>query len=87
MSWSFLIVIFLKMGLCRTLCNWIKVCISLFSFSILINCSLEGFFVVEGACVKGILSLFFLFKIVMEGLSRLMTKSGGGGCKSGLFFG
>jgi hypothetical protein len=65
------------------LCQWIFFCISTVRFSILINGSSEGFFgSTRGICQGDPLSPL-LFVIIMEALSRMMSKAVEEGLLSG----
>lgn len=72
--WNFVNDILLKMGFDRIWCNWIKVCMSQASFSIMINGYPKGFFSSSRCIRQGDLLSPFIFNVVMEALCRLVLK-------------
>jgi hypothetical protein len=74
MEWSFLLTILSKMGFHSTWINWIRLCMSTSSFSILLNGSPFGMFSTsQGLRQRDPLSPF-LFIIGTEVVSRLFHK-------------
>lgn len=73
--WNFVEDILLKMGFGRTWCNWIKVCLSSVTFSVMINGYPEGFFSNSRGIRQGDLLLPVIFNVIMEALCRLVLKA------------
>ena len=74
LNWDFLLQVMQKMGVGEKWIGWIKWCISIATFSILINGTLTGFFHNSlGLRQEGSLSPY-LFMIEMEALSCLIKR-------------
>lgn len=75
-EWNFLFKIMEVLRYSATWINFIKECITTTSFSIIINCSMRGFFHSQrGLLRQGDLILPFLFTLCIGVLSRLISKS------------
>ena len=48
-DWSFLLAVLEKMEFEKRWCRWIKLCLSIVNFSVLVNGSSTGFFRAQGA--------------------------------------
>lgn len=71
-NWNFLLSFLCRMGFGERWCKWIKVCVSLASFSVLVNGVSQGFFPSSrGLCQGDPLSSMLLI-MVAEALSLLM---------------
>lgn len=75
MCWKFLEDTMLQMGFGRKWCNWVKVCISSASFSLLINGTSEDFFQNSRGLRQGCPLSSPLFNIVMEMMCRLVWRA------------
>lgn len=75
--WNFVEDILFKMGFGRTWCNWIKVCMSSATFSIMINGYPEGFFKSSRGIKQGDPLSPFIFNVVMRALCKLVLKAEG----------
>jgi hypothetical protein len=84
MEWSFLLAIMGKLGFHSTWINWIRICISSSSFSILINGSPFGDFSPGRGLRQGDPLSPFLFILGAEVFSRLMFKAETEGILKGL---
>jgi hypothetical protein len=74
MEWNFLLAIMLKLGFHPSWVNWIRICISTPSFSILINGSPFGLFSPSRGLRQGDPLSPFLFILGSEVFSRLLFK-------------
>jgi hypothetical protein len=74
MEWSFILAILSKLGFHPIWINWIRICISSPSFSILINGSPFGHFSPKKGLYQGDPLSPFLFILGMEVLSRLLLR-------------
>jgi hypothetical protein len=75
MEWSFIFAILTKLGFAPMWINWIRICITSPSFSILINGSLFGHFCSRRGLRQGDLLSPFLFILGTEVISRLLFRS------------
>jgi hypothetical protein len=75
MEWSFIFVILTKLGFAPMWIDWIRICITLPSFSILINGSPYGLFCPERGLRRGDPLSPFLFILGIEVISRLLFRS------------
>ena len=83
LSWEFLIQVLDKMGFEKRWVSWVKWCISMASFSILVNGSPAGFFQNSRGLRQGDPLSPYLFVIGMEALSRLLNRAVDGNFLSG----
>lgn len=74
-NWSFLLVVMEKIGFGKKWVVWMKWCISLASFSMLVNGSPLDFFQSSRGLRQGDLLFPYLFVLVMEALSQLLVKA------------
>ena len=74
MEWDFLLAIMEKLGFHSTWINWIRICISSSSFSILINGNPFGLFSPKRGLRQGDPFSPFLFILGLEVLSRLLFR-------------
>ena len=74
-NWYFLLYLLERCGFPEKWCHWIYFCISTARFSILINGSPEGFFGSTCGIRQGDPLSPLLFVIIMEALSRMMSKA------------
>ena len=74
MEWSFILAILSKLGFHPTWINWVKICITSPTFSILINGSPFGQFPSEHGLCQGDPLSPFLFILETEFLSRLLIR-------------
>jgi hypothetical protein len=74
MEWRFILAILSKLGFHRTWINWIKICITSHSFSILINDSPFGLFNPARGLRYGDPLSPFLFIMGIKVLSRLLIR-------------
>jgi hypothetical protein len=72
-DWTFLLYLLKRCGFGERWCSWIKHCISTDWFSILINGSLSGFFGSLRGARQGDPLSPFLFVLVMEAFSRMIS--------------
>lgn len=63
------------MGLHAQFILWIRVCISIVAFSVLVNGSLEGFFTSARGIRQGCSLLPYLYVILNNVLSKMMNKA------------
>ncbi|GLT65412.1 hypothetical protein SLA2020_378470 [Shorea laevis] len=84
MEWNYILAILIKLGFHSSWVNWIKICISSPSFSILINGSPFGHFSPARGFRQGDPLSPFLFILGSEVLSRLLFKEEAAGCLKGL---
>jgi hypothetical protein len=75
MEWNFLLSILQKLGFQAKWINWIRLCISTTSFSVLLNGSLLAIFRSSRGLLQGDPLSLFLFIIGTEALSRLLHHS------------
>ena len=78
-DWSFLLAVMEKMGFGERWCRWIKWCLSIVSFSVLVNGSPTVFFQGSKGLRQGDPLSPYLFVIVMEAFSCLMKRTLAGG--------
>jgi hypothetical protein len=72
-DWNFLLYLLKRCGFGERWCSWIKHCISTARFSVLINGSPSGFFGSSRGVRQGDPLSHFLFVLVMEALSRMIS--------------
>ena len=84
MEWSFLLAILTKLGFHPTWINWIRICITSSSFSVLLNGSPYGFFTPERGLRQGDPLSPFLFILGSKVLSRLLIRQESHGFLSGI---
>jgi hypothetical protein len=84
MEWDFLLTIMLKLGFHPTWVNWIRICVSTPSFSILINGSPFGKFTPSRGLRQGDPLSHFLFILGTEVLSRLFHQQESLGLLNGI---
>ena len=82
-NWRFLLYLLSKCGFSLKWTRWIAYCISTIHFSVLINGGPEGFFGSSRGIRQGDSLSPLLFVIVMEALTRMMSKAVEGGLLSG----
>jgi exonuclease III len=82
-NWSFLLYLLRRCGFSLKWRRWIAFCISTVRFSVLINGGPEGFFGSSRGIRQGDSLSPLLFVIVMEALSRMMSKAVEDGLLSG----
>jgi hypothetical protein len=75
MEWDFLLIIMEKLGFHPKWINWIRICISTSSFSVLLNGSPFGIFRPSQGLLKGDPLSPFLFILGTEVISRLLHQS------------
>ena len=83
LNWDFLYQVMDKMGLGRKWLNWIRWCISMASFSVLVNGTSIGFFQSSRGLRQGDPLSPYLFLIGMETVSYLIDRAVEGGFLSG----
>lgn len=74
-NWGFWDSVMRRMGFGRKWRNWIQVCISSASFSIMLNRASEGFFKSSRGLRQGDPLSSFLFVLVTEALCKLISKA------------
>jgi hypothetical protein len=72
-NWNFLLYMMRRCGFGEKWCSWIAHCISTVRFSVLVNGSPAGFFSSSRGLRQGNPVFHFLFVIVMEALSKMIT--------------
>ncbi|RVX19039.1 Transposon TX1 uncharacterized 149 kDa protein [Vitis vinifera] len=82
-NWNFLLFVLQNMGFGEKWIGWISWCISIATFSVLINGTPEGYFNSSRGLRQGDPLSPYLFVIGMEALSRLINRAVGGGFLSG----
>jgi hypothetical protein len=82
-NWNFLLYLLERCGFSLKWRRWISYCISTIRYSILINGGLEGFFGSSRGLRQGDSLSPLLFVIIMEALSRMISKAVAGGFLSG----
>lgn len=83
-SWSYLKEIMLKLGFARQWVNWIYLCISYLSYSILVNNEIVGLIIPGRGIRQGDPLSLFLFIICAEGLSSLIRDAKRNGVLHGI---
>lgn len=73
-EWSFITYVLKAKGLHAQFILWIRVCISIVAFSVLVNGSLEGFFTSARGIRQGCSLLPYLYVILNNVLSKMMNK-------------
>jgi hypothetical protein len=86
-DWNFLLYLLRRCGFGERWCSWIKQCISTVRFSVLINGSPSGFFGSSRGVRQGDPLFPFLFVLVMEAFSRMISAIYLRGMISGFFVG
>jgi hypothetical protein len=74
-SWTFLHLALLQIGLCVNVVNWIMDCVQSASFAVLVNGSPSHFFKSLRGLSKGCPLSPFMFLLIAEGLSRLIREA------------
>ena len=74
-SWTFIRLVLIKLGMKMEMVDWILGCIQSTSFAILINGSSSNFFRPSRGIRKGCPLSPFIFLLVVDALSRLILKS------------
>jgi hypothetical protein len=72
-NWDFLLYLLHRCGFGEKWRAWIRFCISIMRFSILVNGTLSGFFNSSSGLRQGDSLSPFLFVVVMEALSRMLS--------------
>ena len=85
-NWSFILNVLKNMGFGDKWVGWIEWCISIATFSILINGSPAGFFGSSRGLRQGDPLSLYLFVLGMEALSLIIDKAAEGGYISGYIF-
>ena len=85
-DWSFVLNVLQRMGFGEKWTGWIKWCISISSFSVLVNGSLTGFFWSLRGLRQGNPLSLYLFVLGMEAFSLMIDKAVEGGYISGYSF-
>jgi len=85
-NWDFLLYLLRRMGFGEKLRKWIEYCISTASFSVLVNGKPCGFFRSSRGLRQGDPLSPFLFIIVIEALSKLISRTIEAGFLQGFFF-
>jgi len=78
-NWDFLLYLLRRCGFGEKLCSWIAHCISSVHFLVLVNGNPSGFFSSSHGLKHGDPLLPYLFVIVMEALSRVLSAFVNGG--------
>jgi hypothetical protein len=86
-NWDFLLYLLRRCGFGEKWCSWIAHCISSVRFSVLVNGNPSGFFSSSRGLRQGDPLSPFLFVIVMEALSRMLSATVNGGFLSGFSVG
>jgi hypothetical protein len=86
-NWRFLLYMLRRCGFGEKWCSWIAHCISSASFSVLVNGTPAGFFSSSRGLRQGDPLSPFLFVIVMEALSKMLTVTVDRGLLSGFSVG
>jgi hypothetical protein len=86
-DWNFLLYLLKRCSFGERWCSWIKHCISSVQFSVLINGSPSGFFGSSRGVRQGDPLSPFLFVLVMEAFSRMISAIYSRGLISGFFVG
>ncbi|KAM2034824.1 hypothetical protein TB1_037125 [Malus domestica] len=74
-EWSFLLAMIRKLGFCEECCKRIEACISIVTYSVLINGLPNGYIQQQRGLRQGNLMSSFLFLICAEGLSALLRRN------------
>ncbi|CAA7059505.1 unnamed protein product [Microthlaspi erraticum] len=78
-KWSFIIAVLQAMGLPLVFINWIHVCISTASFSVVVSGGLEGFFTSARGIRQGCSLSPYLYVILNNVLSKMLNRAASSG--------
>ena len=85
-SWFFLRIIRIQLGLCVSFTSWVMSCISIVSYHVLLNKLATHFFTLGRELRQGFPLSPFLFLLVVQGLGRLIKKARHEGYFKGIKF-